>query len=50
MCGLGLKGCAGEVAVTVDASSKVDIARFRLQSTTTSTRYDFSFEGYLHLR
>jgi len=32
---------------TRDAPSKVDIARFRLHSTTI--HYDFSFDGYLHL-
>jgi len=33
---------------TIGVSNNVDIARFRLKSTTI--RYDFSFDGYLHLR
>jgi len=32
----------------IDASNKVDIARFRLQSITIHC--DFSFVGYIHLR
>ena len=36
------------VCMSWDASNKIDITRFRLQSTMIC--YDFSFQGYVHLR
>jgi len=41
--------CTGPTSnMITDVSNKVDIAKFRLQNTTI--RYNFSSDGYLHLR